>query len=181
MRPVQPLCLLASASGFASVQASEANDCTQFFVGDKTSVAKQYHHHGNITALWYDLLKPPSLDVEATGIPSLRRMLYHFPATEKMDVVRKICRTELPLALNGLDLCCGKPLSQRKADVEATISASKAEFVDAIYHVCHTGGGMYIASNPPLVMLIMRRQLLHITATQSLSRYGLTLRNYTRR
>lgn len=58
MRPVQPLCLLALASGFASVQASEANDCTQFFVGDKTSVAKQYHHHGNITALWYDLLKP---------------------------------------------------------------------------------------------------------------------------
>lgn len=39
-------------------QTADANDCKDFYIGGKSSVAQRYHHHGNIKALWYDLLKP---------------------------------------------------------------------------------------------------------------------------
>ncbi|CAK3865599.1 Hypothetical predicted protein [Lecanosticta acicola] len=80
----------------------------------------------------YDLMEPPTLDVKACGIPSLRRMLYRFPAEPKMEVLSNICRADLPLTLNSLELCCGKPLSYQIAIVEKAIAQPKQDCVTSI-------------------------------------------------
>ena len=58
MKFLQPTTLLGMSTLVAGQNITEANNCSTFHVGNKDLVASQYNHHGNITALWYDLLKP---------------------------------------------------------------------------------------------------------------------------
>jgi len=50
--------VLSCALFLANARSAESEFCSTFYVGDAASVGSQYSHHGNITALCYDLLKP---------------------------------------------------------------------------------------------------------------------------
>ncbi|KAK4631113.1 hypothetical protein CLAFUW4_03353, partial [Fulvia fulva] len=65
----------------------------------------------------YDLKEPPALDVEATGIPRLRRLLYSVPAQGKLTALRTIYDHRLKGILNGMTGILTKSKLERKSEV----------------------------------------------------------------
>ncbi|KAK5120144.1 hypothetical protein LTR85_006625 [Meristemomyces frigidus] len=75
----------------------------------------------------YDMSKPPRLTVIGTGIPKLRGLFYRLPAQGKFAALEVICREELPLALNALELRCGRTLLERRSEVEAEVARPREQ------------------------------------------------------
>ena len=69
----------------------------------------------------YEATKPPVLDVEGTGIPGLRRMLYGIPARGKKTTLTRIGRNHLPAIFNGILGILTKTSLERKKEVEKVI------------------------------------------------------------
>ena len=83
----------------------------------------------------YDAKTPPILDVEGTGVPTLRRMLYTIPARGKVTTLSRICGTLLPNAFESITGILTKSRLQRKADVEKVITSvmsKKTRLVDDV-------------------------------------------------
>ncbi|KAK3719647.1 hypothetical protein LTR37_004184 [Vermiconidia calcicola] len=78
----------------------------------------QYQKH----LLGYDPKHPPILSVEATGIPSVRRMLYEIPTRGKSNTLFRFGRNRLPSIFNSITGILTKSPLERKQDVEKVIA-----------------------------------------------------------
>lgn len=70
----------------------------------------------------YNVHDPPMLDVEATGIPAVRRLLYRVPARGKLEVLSRIVRKALPAIFNCISGILTKAPLERKQEVEDLIT-----------------------------------------------------------
>lgn len=93
-------------------RSRHAPDLEVFFVSN-TEYAK--HVQG------YDPTRPPILDVEATGIPALRRRLFKEPAIGKGSTLKRICEIRLPKILLSITGVLTKSRLERKNHVENMI------------------------------------------------------------
>ncbi|KAK5137105.1 hypothetical protein LTR08_001114 [Meristemomyces frigidus] len=94
-----------------------------------SSAAYQKHVDG------YNPRQPPTLDLEGTGIPALRRMLYDVPARGKINTLSRICTSRLPNIFNGILGVLTKSKLERKGEVEKLIIkilAGQESLVDGI-------------------------------------------------
>lgn len=71
----------------------------------------------------YDPAKPPILDIEATGIPKLRRKLYEEPASGKGQTLKRICEARIPTLLMSITGVLTKSKLERKQEVVIAIEA----------------------------------------------------------
>ena len=78
----------------------------------------QYQQH----LYGYDAKKPPMLDVEGTGLPELRQLLYTIPAEGKAATLRRICQNILPAIFKGIIGILTKSRLERKKEVETVIT-----------------------------------------------------------
>jgi hypothetical protein len=78
----------------------------------------QYQQH----LYGYDAKKPPILDVEGTGLPELRRLLFTIPADGKAVTLRRICQNILPAIFKGIIGILTKSRLERKKEVEKVIT-----------------------------------------------------------
>ena len=78
----------------------------------------QYQQH----LYGYDAKKPPMLDVEGTGLPELRQLLYTIPAEGKAATLRRICQSILPAIFKGIIGILTKSRLERKKEVETVIT-----------------------------------------------------------
>lgn len=65
----------------------------------------------------FDPREPPKLDVEATGVPALRRLLYKVPARGKATTLSRIGTSVLPGLYQGVIATLTKSRLERKQDV----------------------------------------------------------------
>lgn len=70
----------------------------------------------------YDAKDPPILDIQGTGIPAVRRMLYEIPARGKVNTLTRIVRSRLPSIFSGIIGILTKSDLERKQDVENLIA-----------------------------------------------------------
>lgn len=66
---------------------------------------------------------PPKLDVEATGIPALRRLLYAVPAHGKFNTLWRICTQRLPAIFNGIKGVLTKTKLARNLEAGAVLQS----------------------------------------------------------
>jgi len=93
--------------------SNNAPDLNAFFVSNT-----EYQKH----LAGYDRKSPPILDIEATGIPSVRRMLYTIPARGRVNTLRRICFSRLPSTFGSIQGILTKSRLERKQDVAKLIS-----------------------------------------------------------
>jgi len=93
--------------------SNNAPDLKVFFVSNT-----EYQKH----LAGYDRKNPPTLDIEATGIPSVRRMLYTIPARGRVNTLRRICLSRLPSIFGSIQGILTKSRLERKQDVAKLIN-----------------------------------------------------------
>ena len=83
----------------------------------------------------YDAKKPPSLDIEATGIPALRRTLYAIPARGKANTLARTSKTLLPSIFGSIIGVLTKSKLERKNDVSKLIEDVLCEHSRFVEHL----------------------------------------------
>lgn len=69
----------------------------------------------------YEATKPPTLDVEGSGIPGVRRMLYTIPARGKSMNLTRVCKNILPSIFGSIAGVLTKSPLERKQEVKTLI------------------------------------------------------------
>ena len=69
----------------------------------------------------YDALDLPALDVQATGIPALRQLLYGIPARGKLETMKMIAKHRVPQAIKGISGILNKSTLERKEEVRQEV------------------------------------------------------------
>lgn len=72
----------------------------------------------------YQLLaqdKPARLDLETTGIPGLKRILYQVPAGDKFGTLQRIVKNQIAVSFRGAIFSLMKTKLERKAEVESCL------------------------------------------------------------
>lgn len=80
----------------------------------------------------YDAKKPPSLDIEGTGIPAIRRMLYQVPARGKKSTLSRIGKKLLPKTFGSIIGVLTKSKLERKNEVLKDITDTLDECEDLV-------------------------------------------------
>ena len=144
-------------SKFRDLSGSKrAPDLKIFFVSNT-----EYQKH----LAGYDRKDPPTLDIEATGIPEVRRMLYSVPTRGKSHTLGRIINSRLPSIFSGIQGILTKSRLERKLDVaklinkvlgddalllDAVVKEVKARFRDRVFTFVSES-----TSLPPLMSLIL--------------------------
>lgn len=84
----------------------------------------------------YDAKKPPSLDIEGTGILALRRMLYEVPARGKSTTLSRIGKNLLPKIFGSIIGVLTKSWLERKNEVLKEITHNLNECGDLVASLC---------------------------------------------
>lgn len=75
----------------------------------------------------YFVNEKPSMTIEETGIPALRKKIYLLPAEGKLNNVLHIARTQLPSLINSFELYCSKTHMARKSEIEKIVHWPKGQ------------------------------------------------------
>ena len=93
--------------------SKKAPDLPVFFISNT-----EYQKH----LAGYERKDPPTLDLAATGIPEVRRMLYNVPARGKVNTLSRICEQHMPTIFSGILGILSKSHLERKQEVEKLIN-----------------------------------------------------------